>query len=304
MPGGRLTLTTGVPVIAGDVAGATAAYYTPVISNVIPIWSGSAWNYLTFAGDLTLTLNSTVVASGAIVDVFAIKHSGAIAIGTGPSWTSATPGAGSRGTGAGTTQLVRTSNGPLTNAVAITLNNGVAAYAGVPAGQATYLGSLYGDSTAGQVSCLLSWGQSRKWGVWNAYNRRVITMQCGDSTASWGYGVAVWHPVNANTANSITTFTGLAEEPLSLAYVQSYNVFSTNANTGLGVNSTTSPSGKQGTVWGSGTGGAIIGDATAAYTAPPSLGINTITALEITNSGSLNVYGTQAHTLLSATYNG
>jgi hypothetical protein len=304
MPGGRLTLTTGTPVINVDVAGATSVYYTPVSSNLVPVWSGSAWNYLPFSGDITLTLNSTVLGSSAIADVFAINNAGALAIGTGPSWSSSTPGSCSRGTGSSTTQLVRTANGLWTNAVVITLHNGATTYASIPIGQATYLGSLFGDSTSGQTSCYVTWGQSRKWGVWNAYNRRNILMQAGDPTATWNYGTATWRPSNNNAANLITTFTGLAEEPVTAQHIEWCAIFNATANIGIGVNSTTAPTGRQGQFQASGTGGSLYEEVSAWTTLAPSLGLNQLYCLEIVSAGNINFAGTQAHMLLSASYLG
>lgn len=68
-PGGRLTLTTGVPVINADVTAATTVYYTAFAGNSIPIWNGSQFNYMPFASDLSLTLNSTILASSSIVEI-------------------------------------------------------------------------------------------------------------------------------------------------------------------------------------------------------------------------------------------
>src|SRR5262245_55513954 len=36
-----------------------------------------------------------------------------------------------------------------------------------------YLGTIHIDGSAGQVTCHRSWGRSRKWGVWNFYNRKA-----------------------------------------------------------------------------------------------------------------------------------
>src|SRR5208283_3530529 len=92
LPGGRLTLTTGVPLIGSDVTGSTVVYYTPFNNASFPLFNGSSW----------------------------------------------------------------------TNPHTITLINGGTTYASIPAGQATYLGSLAIDSVAGQTSCYVSYGQSRK----------------------------------------------------------------------------------------------------------------------------------------------
>jgi hypothetical protein len=71
---------------------------------------------------------------------------------------------------------------------------------------ATYLGSIFMDGTNGQISCHNTYGQSRKWGVWNAYNRDPITLLMGDSTASWTYSTATIRQSNAAAGNALTTF--------------------------------------------------------------------------------------------------
>ena len=311
-PGGRLTPTAGTPVIALDAAGVSTVFYTAYESALVPVWGGNGFIPLAFSSDLLLTLNSTILPANAIVDVFAINNSGMLAIGAGPFWSSATPGSCTRGTGTGTTQLAR-QNGLWVNAVAITLKNGATTYANVAAGQATYLGSIFGDSTAGQVTCNLTYGQSRKFGIWNAFNRVPILLKAGDSTASWNYATGTWRPSNNNSANSLQTFTGLAEEMLDLSFIQfasvPFNIAITNqAQNGIGLNSTSAPGGKTGRSYGVCSNGQSLGDGSdlvARYLVPPSLGINTVTALENGNNASaVSFSGTEANMLLSALYRG
>src|SRR5205807_8668414 len=122
--------------------------------------------------------------------------------------------------------------------------------------QATYLGSIFIDSAAGQVTCHVSYGQSRKWGVWNAYNREPISMKAGDGTASWNYNTSTIRAANGNSANSLTIFCGLPEEKVFATAIQkaqgsgnftsnsgSYTAQATNL---IGFNSTTVGTGTQG----------------------------------------------------------
>jgi hypothetical protein len=114
--------------------------------------------------------------------VFGFPNSGVPTLVTGPAWNSSTAGSCSRGTGAGTTELTRLA-GYWVNNVSMSARNGTTTYS-VGANLATYLGSIFIDGTAGQVTCHMSWGQSRKWGVWNAFNRQPLDLKTGDSTAS------------------------------------------------------------------------------------------------------------------------
>jgi hypothetical protein len=301
-PQGRLTLTAATPVILSDVASSSVVYYTACTGNYVPVWNGTSFTNLAFATDLTLTLTAAAAANG-IVDVFCINVGGVLTIGFGPVWGTATPGAGARGSGAGTTALQRIL-GLLVNANVITLLNGVTTYANVPAGQATYLGSVSVDAVAGQTTCRVSYGQSRKWGVWNAYNRRQIMMQAGDPTASWTSVPAVWRASNNAAANSISAFTGLAEEIITTNFLQNMGANNRVPKIGLGWNSTAAPAGTQAAhVPNSG----ILGQTNelAVYNAPPSLGLNTVTGLE-NGSGDTNgvYYGTQTNMLLSVAYQG
>jgi hypothetical protein len=236
-PQGRLTLSTGIPVPNTDVSGSTQVFYTGFIGDLIPIWNGTAWQNFVLTSDLALTLNSSIAVASGIYDVFAFNNSGTATLGIGPQWTSTS----GRGTGAGTTQISRINNAFFTNTNSITLNNGASQFAGLAANTCIYLGSIAVDTTAGQVSCFVSAGQNRKWGVWNAFNRQKIILQTRDPTASWTIGNTT-RVINNNSANNALIFMGLAEEYVKAAIV--YGI--TNGSTNLGTNAFTTGIG-----WGS-----------------------------------------------------
>lgn len=292
-PQGRLTLTSGKPVLNSDVTAATAVFYTPYIGNQVPIYNGTLTTVQTFS-EQTLTLVSNHLAS-TIYDVFAFLNSGTFTIGTGPAWNNSAAGAGARGAGAGTTQLAF-QNGFLTNAVSMTARNGATTYT-VAANQGTYLGSIFIDSVAGQITANFSYGQSRKFGPWNAHNRVAIQMKAGDNTAGWNYTGTIYRAQNNSSANSITVFCGLAEEWFILNYSQLANSPNTYT-TGIGWNSTTSPSGTVANWSG------ILSTLLCSYFSPPSLGINTVTALEKSNGSGTSTSGTETNMCLSAQYRG
>jgi hypothetical protein len=241
VPQGYLTLTSGTAIITGDVLAATSVYYTPYIGNQIPIYDGTQFNLSTFS-ELTLTLNSNHTASN-IYDVFAWLESGVVTLGTGPAWNTATAGAGARGSGAGTTELER-KNGLWTNKNSMTTRNGATTYT-VAANKGTYVGSIFMDGTNGQITCHRAYGQSRKFGVWNAYNRVPIIMLGGDSTATWVYGTNTVRPSNNSSSNKITAFQGLQEEAITVVFKQVITQAANISNTqiGIGINSTTVMSG-------------------------------------------------------------
>lgn len=215
-PMGRLTVLPSTPVIASDVAGTSAVYYTPFEGNIVPIYDGTDFVNTAFI-ELGLSLVASHTANS-LYDVFAISPSGTAIIVTGPAWSVVAAGTSSRGTGAGTTELERV-GGIWTNKVSMTARNGSTTYT-VAANRGTYLGSIFTDGTNGQVTCLVGYGQSRKWSVWNAYNQRPITLLAGDNTASWTYTSATVRQANGAGGNIATTFCGLPDVDYFATYTQ------------------------------------------------------------------------------------
>ena len=302
-PQGYLTLTSGTPVLASDVSAATSLYYTPFIGELVPIWNGVRFIPTVFS-EMTLTL-STSNASNSIYDVFVFNDAGTLRLVTGPVWAASGAAAGSRGTGAGTTQITR-SKGLWTNAVAMTGRNGATTYS-VGAGYGTYLGSIFVDSTAGQLTCHVTYGQSRKWAVWNAYNRVPLVLKAGDSTTTWSYGSAsTFRASNNSTANSLTLFCGLPEERFDTEYSQYVVGAGSGAQSnqvGIGFNSTSAVTGYS-TIITTVAGVPQHQSHNAKYVAPPTIGINVLTSLEISNGAASTFYGTEARMLLSAKWRG
>ena len=312
MPQGYLTLTSGTPVITGDVTAATSVFYTPFRGNLCPVYNGSSFVLFTFS-EQTLTLSSSQSANS-IYDVWAFSDSGVFTIGTGPAWSTITAGSGARGSGAGTTQL-QLINGINVNAVSLTARNGATTYS-VSANQATYLGSIFMDGSAGQITCHRTYGQSRKWGVWNAYNRVPIYLKAGDSTGSWTVaGGGSVRASNGSSSNVATIFSGLAEEIYNLQFVQKQTVVNTNTATneskiGIGLNSTTAFTGRVGDnlITASGLANNVLTlgwSLSAQYFMPPSLGINNIQCCEQLTSGTAaTAFGSETNMVLSAVWMG
>src|SRR5262249_36586636 len=180
-PQGYLTLTSGTPIISSDVTGATSVFYTPYVGNLIPIYNGTSFTVTVFS-EIFCTLVSAHAAS-TLYDFFMFNNSGVLTLVTGPAWSNSAAGAGARGTGANTTQLSRI-NGIWVNTVSIQARNGSSTFT-IPANQGTYVGSLFVDGSAGQVSCHLSYGQNRKWGISNTYNRVPVVLKAGDPASTW-----------------------------------------------------------------------------------------------------------------------
>src|SRR5581483_1499764 len=289
-PQGYLNLVgqaSGGVIQTGDVIGATTIYYSPFVGDTVPIWNGTTFVSTVFS-ELTAALTAAASPSNTIQDACVFSNNGIPTLVIGPSWANVSAGSGSRGTGLGTAQLSKL-QGIWVNATQIIGFNGLSSYT-IPANQCTYVGSLSIDATAGQISAYLSYGQNRKWGVWNAYNRQLITLIAGDSASTWIYNTNTIRPSNNSSANGLVAFTGLPEEAVNITFTQLAKLIAPNGGAGgemqngIGYNSTTAFSGQSGdflfhnqtTATGE-QGNAVMW---AHYVAPPALGLNTVTALE------------------------
>jgi hypothetical protein len=297
-PAGRLTLTSGAPVLAADTTGQGTIYYTPYVGNNVPIYNGTQFSTTSFA-ELSQALDSAsghtgYHQSGKIFDVFAFNNGGVVTLGTGPAWSSNT----SRGTGAGTTQL-QSILGIFTNAVSINLKTDTtSARVTVPTNQATYLGSFVATAD-GQTGMAFtptpaSGGTANVLGLYNAHNRVSVASTSIDSTSNWTYATATTRPANGSSNNSVTWLDGLQQSSINATYVSGVAMSGgTNGpgSTGVGLNSTTAMSGIAADFF---IAGSISCDATIPATLlnPPLLGLNTVTALENARGGlAASFYG-------------
>lgn len=292
VPQGYLTLiaeaSNGLsPIPSSDQSAATAVYYRPDVGNLLPIPDGTNFSVREFS-ELTLTLNSNHVASG-IYDCFVWDDAGTLRVGTGPVWTTATAGSGARGTGAGTTELQKL-KGLAVNKLAITLRNGATTYS-VSAKCAIFVGSIYIDGSAGQVTCHVTAGQSRKWGVSNAYNKRRINLMVSDSTATWTYNSATVRQSNGAAGNKATVFSCIAEDKIEIRFSQNIDLGGSGSlrdvSVGIGVDSTTTVSGKAGYAGFNAASGISSSTLYAEHLiAAGVLGISNINSLESSPSGA------------------
>lgn len=313
-PQGCLTIASGNPIPPGpgDYTAATSIYYTPHIGNTVPIYNGSTFTPTAFS-ELTLTLSSSHVASN-IYDVYVFSNSGVLTLVTGPSWSAGTAGsitAGScaRGTGAGGASLARV-NGLYTNNLQITGRNGATTYS-INANLATYLGSIFMDGTNGQISCHRTYGLARKWGVWNAYNRAPVILKAGDATASWSYTSATIRQARTSVSNTITIFSGLAEDIYTAKIYGNWTIAGAaqgttlTARVGIGFNSTTAYSGFVASF--SGAASTSVTDkadgSSGEYVIMPLLGINSVNMLENSQATTSTTFlGTETNHLLTVEY--
>lgn len=176
-PGGRLTLTTGVPVTTADVTGATNIYYTPHVSNLIILWDGTRWVATSFS-ETTLALGT--ITSALPYDVFGYANSGVLAL-ESLAWTNAT-----------------------TRATGVSIQDG--RYCKTGDKTRLYLGTFYTTSTTTTED-----SESKRF-LWNMYNRRERAMRVYESTNSWAYSTATVRQANGSTANQLDFVIGLSED--------------------------------------------------------------------------------------------
>lgn len=259
MPGGRLTLETGVPISTTDQSAKTTLYYTPYYHNRIPLYSGSAWQLVNFTSDLSITLVGTTASLP--YDVFCYNNSGTATLEL-TAWTNTT-----------------------TRATALTRQDG--RYVKTGATTRLYLGTIYINGTGGQTD-----DTNNKRFVYNAYNRVNRKLFTYNSTASWTYSTGAWREYNNGTGQVRGEFvTGLLGHNL-LNAILGYSITGTSSMyIGLAVNSTSSASTYRRQI----TNGVTSEENTNEYLTGInllSIGYNYITQIEFYLSGTPTIAGT------------
>lgn len=272
-PGGRLTLTTAVPVLTSDVTAAATIYYTPYISNIAMISDGTTLAATHFS-ELSQALSDSTKspaagATNSVYDMFVWNDAGTLRCTRGPAWSTAT----SRGTGAGTSELT-TLHGVRVNANAI--SNGPVASAGV------FVGTIATDGST-QCNMMLAptaaaGGTANRLDVWNMYNRVDTPSICRDSTNTWAYTTATYRSANNSTSNRITLVRGLDEDTVFV----SYHAAGLNSSTvlfaaGVGLDATDAVAQHEGL---SGEAGLAAGTITGIYEGLPGIGRHFFQAIE------------------------
>ena len=238
-PGGRLTLTSLVPVLTSDVAAATTVYYTPYLSNFIVLYDGTNWDLWNFS-EVSQALSDTTKSPAATAannayDVFAWNDAGTFRATRGPTWATGGGSNTARGSGAGSTALIR-QNGVWVNQFAIT--NGPAAGKGLYVGSFITNGSNAVDWVANPAAA--AGGGNARVLIWNNYNRVPVTIRSQEGTSSWSYGTSTIRAANNSTSNRITLFMGQNEAAVSAISntVSEWNGTGHQAMIGIGLDST------------------------------------------------------------------
>lgn len=236
MPSGRLTLVTATPVMTANETAQGTIYYTPYQGNTIPIYDGTNMVPTVFS-EISVTLDSTNALSGSVYDLFVYNDGGTIRLGYGPAWTNTTT----------RSAAISTQNGIWTNTSSITLRYDSTHTTTVSAHQGTYVGTFYATAngqTGMNFSASGSGGGNPILGLWNAYNRVLVTAANQDTTASWNYATATTRAANNSNSNRISWIDGLGQSGVVASYFDAVTAGGTGAVwIGVGFDSTSAISG-------------------------------------------------------------
>ena len=213
-PQGRLTLTTGTPVLSASVSAAAIIYYTPYLGRSVPIYDGAAWANHEI-DELSLALDSDAGHAGyhqasKNFDLFVFDDSGTERLGSGPAWTDDTTRA------AGLTRL----DGFRVNTATITLRFGSAMgdTVSVPANRATYVGTFRAIAN-GQTEFVFPVSATTPTAgsflLWNEFNRTPLGVSLQDTSSSWTYNSTTPREVAGNSTFEVRFVTG-AQQTIAL----------------------------------------------------------------------------------------
>lgn len=228
VPGGRLTLTSGSPVMTTSVAAATTIYYAPYKGKYVPIYNGTSMQLYPFTSSdtdavgLSLALGSNWLTN-TNYDLYTYINGSAAGMCSSPDWSqgggSNTIGSSSRGTGAGSAQQALF-KGLTTNAVSMTCRTSNSTTTTCGVNQCTYIGS-FRTGTAGQTNFVFGTpGTFALFMLWNAFNQETSCSTGSDSTSSWTYSSATIRQANNSQANSFYWMSGAATGTVRAEYMQ------------------------------------------------------------------------------------
>jgi len=206
--GGRLTLSSTVSVTADDQTAKVTLYYLPHTSELVSIYSGSAWAYGDI-GSSGISIGTGGLASSTVYDVF-VHTAGSPSLEL-LAWTDAT-----------------------TRATAIVRQDGVWVKSGATTRR--YLGTVYTDG-ATQFNASENLRH-----VFNAANRVNRTLVVKEATDSWVYTTAAFRQANGSVSNQVEVVRGLNEDSVSVTVRGLVANAGTIVAVGVGISSSTTNS--------------------------------------------------------------
>ena len=305
MPGGRLTLLSGTPVMTASTTGATSIYYDCFHgANRVPVFDGTFDVELPIGSceistAMTAGAGVSQILSANVFDVWGVAVTGVLHIciatdAAGHGWIGDTGSNTARGSGYSV--LDATTRPYITNKNALThCYEGSTDRGSIAVNQATYLGTFYSTANGqtafqfGAAPVTNTAATPGLFGLWNAYNRVNVVSRSWPGTSSWNYAVATWRQTNASAAVQTQFVIGLSEDGVTALINDAITASTTgNCEIGIGVDSTSSPAGAStGVVGASNT----LVPASGMYTGYPGVGLHTLAGIErASNGGSTCTY--------------
>jgi hypothetical protein len=269
--GGRLTLTSALPVTTADVTGATTIYFTPYRHNRISLFDGTRWRRYVFA-ELSLALGT--LTSGKPYDVFLYDNAGTLTL-EFLVWTNDT-----------------------TRATALARQDGVWCKTGALTRR--YLGTFYTTATTTTEDS----GAQRY--LWNAENRVLRPLQRFETTGTWTWATGLtYHQANAAAANQVALIVGLLEDAIRIHLSVKGETSSAgdSALAAIGEDSTTAPIATAGAASGKSESASVSKALVAEFVGLPSaVGRHAYVWLEAVTGGTATFYGAVTSTILRNRY--
>lgn len=205
IPGGRLTLESGVSVSSSSQTAKTTVYYTPHAHNVIPLWDGGGWKPVEFA-ETSLALGA--LTNAMCYDIFGYLNGDVLALEL-LAWSSSS----ARATG-------------------ISVQDGK--YCKMGDHTRLYLGTFYTTSTTTTED-----SATNRY-LWNLYNRVARGQSKSAGSSSHSYTTFAWRSYNNDNSQRLNHVVGIAGA-FTYSGVFGAAVMTTAGTMGMGLNTTTSP---------------------------------------------------------------
>ena len=284
-PQGRLSLTSGVAIMTGSVAGATTIYYVGGAGHNVPIYDGVAvaQYQICAANTVGACQLSVVLGSNWTANTFYdwyIAYNGGTPTLCSVAWTNSTTRATALTPIDGLNSNATSFTCATSNSTSITPASNQATYVGTcETGLAGQFNHVYGAASAGGTAANIQ--------CWNAYKPVTQKTTVSDTTASWTYNVATtWRAANAGNVKG-TFVRGLAQDSLEgTYYALSQAGAGSNAEAGVGIDSTTSFCGITAVF----TQSATLNSGVADCTAIPGIGAHTLAAIEFNSTTTASTW--------------
>lgn len=223
-PGGRLTLSSTLPVPTADLTAQGTIYYLPYVNQLVPIYNGTHWQEFNIGSSGTnFVLGATNMPTTQVYDVYMVNVSGTPTLCSmywgGNTARSTTLGGKTGSANASVVQL----NGVWVNNAAIATGNCFGGGAGttsvtIAQNQGTLLGSYYttGSATTGVAfkPAGASGGSNNIIGLSNAYNRITQTALMRETATAFTIASTTFAQMNASAADRITWVDSLQQSPV------------------------------------------------------------------------------------------